>query len=152
MNKHDLSWIRRRTNVEDLLDDGIENNSVAIPLAVSEEDVPVHDPRALAIQEATLRRVRAEQAQAARKRRKPGPSIFGVFLGVLLVLPATALLLFPVDMRVYHQRIRGRPDFIEHVTPPRSRLYAGAALLLGMGVLAWALARPREPESTDRIR
>jgi hypothetical protein len=71
MSIRDLNWIRRRTTVEDLLDDGIENAS-DLGKASSDASLP-SDPG-----------VRAEQAAELSAKRRKSFSVLGVFLGLLI--------------------------------------------------------------------
>ena len=136
-------WIRRRTNVEDLLDDGVENGS-DIRAGLPEADAPPTHDEALAIgkRDRTLAAVRAEQAEIASKARRRALSPYGVALGLVIAAGGAWLIASPVDMRVVHARARRLPTFTEHVTPPRSRLYGAAGLISGLAVIVYSLRRP----------
>jgi hypothetical protein len=137
-----LGWIRRRTNIADLLDDGIENGSDIGTLHADTGDEPAgaEEEAALRTRDETLAVVRAEQAavEAATTRRR---SPYGLFLGVLIAAAGTWLIASPVDMRVLHAHSR-YASFLEHVTPARSRLYGTAGLIGGLVLVGCALRRP----------
>ena len=141
MSIRDLNWIRRRTTVEDLLDDGIENTSDLgkVPLDAS---LP-SDPAALRKRSETLARVKAEHAAELSTTRRKSLSVFGVLLGLLIAAGGCILVIFPADMRVEHSRIRYLPTVSEHVTPARSRLYGSAGLAFGLVLVVYSLYRPR---------
>ena len=139
------AWIRRRTTIADLLDDGIENGSDVAGLSAAAEELPVPGGEdALRKRDQTLAAIRAEQraADATMARRSFSP--YGVFLGVLIAAGGTWLIARPVDMRVLHDRAKHLP-FREHVTPARSRLYGTAGLVGGLLVVAYAMRRPGNP-------
>jgi hypothetical protein len=141
MSIRDLNWIRRRTTVEDLLDDGIENAS-DLGKPSSDARLP-SDPAALRKRSETLARLRAEHAAELSTARRKSFSAFGVLLGLLIAVGGGALVLFPTDMRVEHSRIRYLPTVWEHVTPVRSRLYGSVGLAFGLSLVVYSLYRPR---------
>jgi hypothetical protein len=140
MSQRDARWLRRRTTLRDLLDDGIENGS---DLKSQDPYQPVTppDPAIRALRDETIAAIRRE-AQRGRARRV-GVSGLGLLLGSVLIASGTLLLLFPVDMAVHHARIRYLPSFIEHVDHARSRLYGVSLLLGGIGLGVFAAYRPR---------
>jgi hypothetical protein len=141
MTIRDLNWIRRRTTVEDLLDDGTENAS-DVGKSSSDATIPP-DPAALRKRSETLARLRADHAAELRSARRKSFSAFGVLLGLLIAAGGSALVAFPTDMRVEHSRIRYLPTVWEHVTPARSRLYGSVGLAFGLALIVYSLYRPR---------
>jgi hypothetical protein len=141
MSIRDLNWIRRRTTVEDLLDDGIENAS---DLGKAPVDAPLPpDPAVLRKRSETLARVKAEHAAQLSATRRKSFSVFGVLLGLLIAAGGCALVIFPTDMQVEHSRIRYLPTVREHVTPARARLYGSVGLAFGLVLVVYSLYRPR---------
>jgi len=141
---HRLSWIRRYTTVEDLLDDGVENFSDvkrAVGQAESDhEDAPV-DPNTAAANQQNRERLRNDTK--ARPRRSTYSGI-GLLLAIAMIAGGTLMLWFAPDMWVHHATVRYARPTVEHVTPMRARMY-GASLLLGGVALGWfALVRRRE--------
>jgi hypothetical protein len=137
MSNRDVRWLQRRTNIADLLDDGIENYSDvragSVPSAESESGgSPVAPP---------IARPAVKQQPVDGPARLP-MSWFGILIGLGMAASSAHLFLFPVDMMVYHQRMK-RPSFIEHVTPERSRIYGAAGVLIGFGMVGFSLYRPR---------
>ena len=138
-----LNWIRRRTTIEDLLDDGVENGSAAIePLtklpADPSVDLGIRQRRA-----DTLAKVRAEHSAQLRALQRRNFSVFGIVLGALIAVAGVVLVVFPVDMWVEHSRIKHLPTVWEHVTPARSRLYGSTAFIFGLVMVAYGAHRPR---------
>lgn len=141
MTIRDLNWIKRRTTVEDLLDDGIENAS---DLSKPPSDTTLSpDPEAFRKRSETLARVRAERAAEFSATRRKSLSVFGVLLGLLIATGGSLLVMFPADMRVEHSRIRYLPTVWEHVTPARSRLYGSVGIAFGLVLVVYSLYRPR---------
>jgi hypothetical protein len=137
------AWIRRRTNVEDLLDDGVENGSDLVAgLPEAEEPLTAEEEVALDKREQTLAAVRAEQAEVTATIRRRAFSPYGVAFGLLIAAGGAWLIANPVDMRVEHRRMRYLPTFREHVTPARSRFYGAAGLVSGLALIGYSLRRP----------
>jgi hypothetical protein len=140
MSKRSLTWLRQHTNVEDLLDDGIENNSDLKSFAESNEST---DP----VSTGALASDASDQHQPSVIRPDPlastPVSYIGVLLGSALIVGGALLFLFPVDMFVYHHRVMYLPSVMEHVTRGRSEFYGAAGFLLGFVVLAYAAYKPR---------
>jgi len=146
------AWIHHRTNIEDLLDDGVENGS-DIRARINEEDRPSAaedgspaDEALLRKRDETLAAVRAEQAAVLAKARRRAISPGGVALGLLVVLGGIWLIADPVDMRVEHRRMYRLPTFWEHVTPARSRFYGAAGVACGLLLIGYSLRRPVGPD------
>jgi hypothetical protein len=141
MSIRDLNWTRRRTTVEDLLDDGIENASDLGKAPLDTARPP--DPEALQKRSETLAKVKAERAAQLSATRRKSFSVFGVLLGLLVATGGCLLVMFPTDMRVEHSRIRYLPTVWEHVTPARSRLYGSVGIAFGLALVVCSLYRPR---------
>ena len=142
MGTRNLKWLRRNTNVEDLLDDGVENRS-HLPRISSVTDSTVPDSNSSTIRRRTIDANRREYEQHLEMTYRRAFSLFGLALGVLIALAGVALLAFPIDMLVLHTRIRYLPSVVEHVTPGTSRLYGSALLFGGLGLAWFSLYRPR---------
>ena len=140
MQRRDL---RLTTNVEDLLDDGIENNSDLVDGELLREPEGNPDPRALEIRAATIARNRAEEALALNQFRRKNLSYLGILLALVLAISGIALILRPMEIRVEHARMKYLPTVTEHVTAARSRLYGSVLLVAGIVLLAYSLQRPR---------
>jgi hypothetical protein len=143
MAKRDLNWLKRHTNVEDLLDDGVENLSHLAALDLQPESKPAPSPEFLAIRRRTVEsnRIESERNDALAYRR--AFDHFGLALGVVMALSGVALLAFPVDMIVHHARIKYLASVAEHVTPARSRIYGATLCLGGLALVGFSLHRPR---------
>ena len=139
-----ISWIRRHTTVEDLLDDGVENFS---DLKASETAAPEPepDPALIAANQQFRDQARLEQEQAMREAYRSAFSDLGIFLGLLMTVSGSTLALFPVDTLVYHARVRYLRSVVEHVTPARSVLYGASLAISGIGLIGYALYRPCRP-------
>lgn len=143
MPKPSLSWVRRRTNVEDLLDDGVENGSDLSRYHGQAEKPPgPAEEAALVRREEMLAVVRSEQAGVSAQFRRKAISPFGAVLGVVIALAGVMLIVHPVDMHVEHRRTRYLPTIWEHVTPLRSRLYGAAGAVFGAILVGYCLRRP----------
>ncbi|HTA66328.1 MAG TPA: hypothetical protein VK753_12565 [Xanthomonadaceae bacterium] len=145
MNKRDLSRLLRQTNVEDLVDDGIENGSDIAsfnPVDAVDETPTPETSKADAIRRSTLLRERQEQEEQVESLRRRSVSWLGLILGACFVVSGIVVFLFPRDTYVYHHRMRLLPSFVEHVTPAGSQAYAVVAVVLGGAVCAYALYRP----------
>ena len=132
---HRLSWIRRYTTVEDLLDDGVENFS-DVKRAVGQadnatEDVLADPTAAAAIQQ---HRERLRKEAEARPRRR-GYSGVGLLLAIAMIAGGAVMVELAPDMWVEHARRYTRSS-VEHVTPMRARVY-GVSLLLCGAALGW---------------
>src|SRR5690606_1934333 len=102
------------TNVADLLDDGIENNSDLTSFATPVESAhswtdapPIHQSH----------EQQREPTTPARPMARESISRTGILIGVVMVLGGILLVLLPVDMGVLHHRVMYLPSFVEHVTP-----------------------------------
>jgi hypothetical protein len=144
MIKRNLSWLRQHTNVEDLLDDGIENNSDLKSFAKAPDPVSDHD----AAEEGPLRQSNSSSAHHEAERPLEGPqnkvSYFGAVIGASITIGGILLVLFPVDMFVFHDRTKYYRPFWEHVTHGRSEIYGVAGILLGAVVFCFSVYQPRE--------
>jgi hypothetical protein len=137
------AWIRRRTNVADLLDDGVENGSdIVSDLPEADEPPTAGEASALRRREETLAAVRAEQAAIAAAARHRAFNPCGVAFGLLIAIGGAWLIASPVDMRVEHRRMMYLPTSWEHVTPARSRFYGTAGLVSGLLLIGYSLRRP----------
>ena len=135
MANRDVRWLQRRTNIADLLDDGIENYSDikagAVPPAGS-ADADGHRPPP----------PRPAKAFAVAVRARAPANWLGILIGTGVLAGAAYLLVAPVDRMIYHPHARGG-SFVEHVTRERSRVYGAAGMLIGIGLLGFSLYRPR---------
>ena len=137
------AWIRRRTNIEDLLDDGVENGSDSVSdLPASDELPTAEETDALCKREETLAAISAEQAVIAATARRRAFNPCGVAFGLLIAIGGAWLIASPVDMRVEHRRMMYLPTSWEHVTPARSRFYGTAGLVSGLLLIGYSLRRP----------
>jgi len=118
MSKRGLAWLRQHTNVEDLLDDGIENNSDVSSFAPSGEDPD--DPIAAKPAGTPLPAAQIVNARTAIAE----PDFFVAAIAVLVIGCGAALIIHPVDEIVYHA------NSIEHVANGRSVLYGVVGILL----------------------
>lgn len=138
------NWIRRRTTVDDLLDDGVENFSdlrgKQAPAAVGETA-----PNSEAV--AAVLRARAEgnaaEREATRAARRRAWSLFGIALGIVMIVAGTLAIRFPQQLLVHHARMKYLPSTVEPVDPPRFAFYGGVLVLAGVGLCVFALVRPR---------
>ena len=150
MSKRNLTWLRQNTNVEDLLDDGIENNS---DLKSFSRAADLNSDMAVPA-EGTAGKS-ADPSSEGTSSTNPAPedpleasqsrfSFFGVEIGVLIAAGGAFLVLFPVDMFVFHDRTKYYRPFWEHVTHGRSEFYGVVGLLLGIAVIGFAVYKPRQ--------
>jgi len=139
MSNRDVRWLQRRTNIADLLDDGIENYSDLKPSASA---AGAADAEGTAVAESPGATPAPRSAASTPTTASPRPTVswLGLLLGIGLVAAGVRLFLASIDLMVYHQRMK-RPSFVEHVTPQRSRIYGTAAAVVGLGF--W-LYRPRQ--------
>ena len=141
MSNRDVRWLQRRTNIADLLDDGIENYSDLKPSASAagaagaEGTAMVESPGAAA----------APRSAASTPTASPRQTVswLGLLLGIGFVAAGVRLFVAPIDLMVYHQRMK-RSSFVEHVTPQRWRIYGTAAAVVGLGLLGFSLYLPRQ--------
>ena len=142
MSNRDVRWLQRRTNITDLLDDGIENYSDLKPGASA---AGAADAEGTTVAESPGATASPRSAASTPTTASPRPTVawFGLLLGIAFVAAGVRLFLAPVDLMVYHQRMK-RPSFVEHVTPQRSRIYGTAAAVVGLGLLGFSLYRPRQ--------
>ena len=140
MSKRSLTWLRQNTNVEDLLDDGIENNSDMASFA----EIDGSDSSAAAISQQS-----EPSSQSPLSADRPDPvasapiSFIGALLGSVLIIGGALLVLLPIDTFVFHQQAGRLPSFWEHVTVGGSEFYGGAGLLLGLSLIACSIYKPR---------
>jgi hypothetical protein len=141
MSKRGLSWLRQHTNVEDLLDDGIENNSDVGSFARSDDEL---DRRVDGVTEANgIGSTPPLPAHPVPDEHPRKPSYFGMFLGVLTIAAGSLLCFHPVNALVYHQRSRSYFSSWEFVSPERSEFYGVSGILIGLAILLLAAYRPR---------
>ena len=138
MSNRSLNWLRRHTNVADILDDGIENNSDLSSFASPADSERLGADAPLAPRSRELQRT---PEPFVRPTMRESISRTGVLIGVVLMLGGGLLVLLPVDMGVYHHRVMYLPSFVEHVTPFRSRVYGSAGIVMGLMVLAFSTRR-----------
>ena len=138
MTKRSLTWIRQHTNVEDLLDDGIENNSDLTSFADvdgASEEVPVP-----ASHEGSAEPQNSDTPMIANQTPV---STFGAVVGGSMMWFGVKLFLFPTDAMVYHARKGLHRGVLEHVTQAGSHVYGVAGFLIGLAVLIVSIYRPR---------
>jgi hypothetical protein len=136
MSKRSLTWLRQHTNVEDLLDDGIENNSDLKSFATHcqpSDALPVADPAEIPL-----------QASHIETARPPPPerdfTLAGI--GLLIMGCGLALVLYPVDLVVFHQGAKyAYRGVLEHVTTGRSQIYGSVGIVLGAILSVYALKK-----------
>ena len=135
---------RRFTNVDDLLDDGIENNSdIATKLASNVPPAPPPDETSIRIREETLSKVEAEESLTRLRQRKSSYSRYGVILGVILSLAGIISSIHPSEILVEHARIRYLATTHELVSPFRARIYGVSLAAIGIALVAFSLYRPK---------
>jgi hypothetical protein len=136
MTGRDLRWLRRRTTVDDLLDDGIENSSDL-------KNARLRDDSDQAVATPASHRGRVARADFPAPSRRAPVSMFGLLLGAVFIAAGAILIVTPIDMLVKHVRIRYLPTTIEHVTPATSRMYGVALSAAGIAIFGFALYRGR---------
>ena len=138
-DNRDVRWMHRRTNIADLLDDGVENYSDLKDAAAApgQEDSDEECPPARA-------KVVLPGATLPEKEASPTPraSRLGVLIGACLAIACALLYLHPAEVSVVQQG-RGWRWSVEHVTPERARIYGAIGVIVGIGLLAFSLYRPR---------
>ena len=137
MSKRSLTWLRQHTNVEDLLDDGIENNSDLKSFATQPSDeLPVAERAEVPLQASHIETPRPDPPQ--RDFTLAG-------IGLLIMGCGFGLVLYPVDLVVYHQGAKyAYRGLLEHVTTGRSQIYGSVGIVLGAALLIYALKKPRK--------
>ena len=131
MSKRTLTWLRRHTNVEDLLDDGIVNNSDLSSFARSEQR-PGDSPVVASTENPT----QSSQIEA-HEQQPEGRDFYVAAIGLFISGCGLDLMLHPVDMLVYHLKA------IEHVTGARSEFYGAILTLFGAALLIYGLKKRR---------
>jgi hypothetical protein len=138
MSKRSLAWLRQHTNVEDLLDDGIENNSDSRSLAT--RDHPAEEPAVVG-----PARIPSQPSHTQARSEPAQRDFFVAAIGVVIMGCGLGLVLYPMDFIVFHDAARYvSRDVLEHVTAARSRIYGSVGILLGAAALVYALTKPRE--------
>jgi hypothetical protein len=136
MSKRSLAWLRQHTNVEDLLDDGIEHNSDSRSFAT--RDQPAEEP-------AVAARIPSQPSHNQARSEPAQRDFFVAAIGVVIMGCGLGLVLYPMDFIVFHDAARYvSRDVLEHVTAARSRIYGSVGILLGAVALVYALRKPRE--------
>ncbi|MDR7068511.1 hypothetical protein J2X02_001328 [Pseudoxanthomonas japonensis] len=142
----DSHWIRRNTTIDDLLDDGVENDSdVNI---FSEGAPPQTGPAADVIQQRRIaytdeQRVRA--ASSAHRAMRGSRSFWGAATGGACIFVGTLLILYPVAMWVSHPGMKLAWPVMEWVSREGSILYGAVLVLFGGALAAFSLFVPRSP-------
>jgi hypothetical protein len=130
--------IRKATNLYDLLDDGIANNSDIRELVEREDEITAKAAIAIAQRPAPQRGSASAPEAIVPKAR----SWSGILLGMLAFVAGAAEAIHPTAMNVWHDRARyGMRPFFEHVDPERARLYGICMAIFGLGLLAYSLVR-----------
>ena len=139
MSKRSLTWLRQHTNVEDLLDDGIENNSDLKSFASHgqpSDELPVAERAEVPLQASHIETPRPAPPERDFTLAGIGLLIMGCGLG---------LVLYPLDLVVYHQGAKyAYRGLLEHVTTGRSQIYGSVGIVLGAALLIYALKKPRK--------
>jgi ferric-dicitrate binding protein FerR (iron transport regulator) len=150
MSKRDEVKIRQRTNLYDLLDDGIENNSDLEALRKAREEAAAA-PEPSIDREGMDDAPRPEAASlstsfgARESASAPGRRHWaGALTGALSCAGGLWLLVAPATGLVFHDRIRYARPFIEQVSPLMSQVYGGALLVAGIAQLYFSLRQTRE--------
>ncbi|MFT3898120.1 MAG: hypothetical protein QM719_10585 [Thermomonas sp.] len=125
--------IRRTTNLYDLLDDGIANNS-DIGELIHREDEVAKQRSGQAMPEC---RSVPKSPAISRKAR----SWFGIILGILVSIAGAETALHPVAMEVWHDRAKYLPSFWEYVDIERARGYGICVAIFGLLLLAYSLIK-----------
>lgn len=131
MSKRSLTWLRQHTNVEDLLDDGIANNSDLSSFAKPEQ--PPDDSPVVASTENPAQPSHAEAPEQQPEERDFHVAALGLFISGC----GLDLMLHPVDMLVHHLKA------IEHVTGARSEFYGAILILFGVALMIYGLKKRR---------
>jgi len=145
MDKRELSRKLRRSNVGDLIDDGIENGSdlkASARIEESEQKAPEVSNIDLPTQSKRRPALPGKDRRPAAPERDP-MSYLGLFLGACFLLPGVALFLFPREVSVYHDRLKHGPSVVEHVTTLVAQAYALIAIVAGIAACGFSLYRPR---------
>jgi hypothetical protein len=146
MDQRKRSRMVRRTNVDDLLDDGIENDSDLKSFARTADDAADATPEESQVDLPT-------QSPRPRKQTLPetldavphkGPiSYLGLLFGACFVVAGLVLFVYPREAYVFHDRLRYSP-IVEHVTATGSQIYAVLAVVVGIAICGFSLYRPKE--------
>jgi hypothetical protein len=138
------NWIRRRTTVDDLLDDGVENFS---DLRDKQEPAAVGETAPNSEAVAAILRARAEdqvaEREAIRVARRRAWNLFDIALGISMIVAGTLAIRFPQQLLVHHARMKYLPNTVEPVDPLRFAFYGGVLVLAGVGLCVFALVRRR---------
>ena len=137
-------WLRRNTTVDDLLDDGVENDS---DTKVFSEDAPASPgPAADALQRqrtAYAGEQRTQAVSAARRVLRQSRSFWGAGTDIACIVAGTLLILHPVAMWVSHPGMKQAWPIMEWVSQEGSVLYGGVLVLFGGALTAFSLFVPR---------
>ena len=139
-------WLRRHTTVDDLLDDGVENDSDV--KAFSEGAPPEPGPAADIVQRqraAYASGQRAHAASNARRALRRSRSLWGAGTGLACIVAGTLLILHPVAMWVSHPGMKRAWPLMERVSEEGSMLYGAVLVLFGAALFAFSLFMPRGP-------
>ena len=136
---------RRFTNVEDLLDDGVENNS-DLPKSRPDQDdhTATTDPESVHIQSQGLEKNRLEDSATSKAINQKSRNIYGVMLGVIFSAIGLFAAINPTEMRVEHTRMKYLPTSFEYIDKLRGRIYGSTLFVFGIAVLAFSLYRPKQ--------
>ena len=126
--------IRKATNLYDLLDDGIANNSDIPELVRREDSATVELPAK------PMQRISAESGPTPEPVERKARSWFGIVLGSITAIAGSVTVLHPAAMFVWHDRMR-RPSFFEYVSVERARGYAICVAIFGLLLLAYSLIK-----------
>ncbi|MBS0192952.1 MAG: hypothetical protein JSR34_01745 [Proteobacteria bacterium] len=149
MNQQAFQHLLRQTNVEDLLDDGIENGSDLkfmqhLDAAPESAKVPAASITGNDCEEPRSHAQEPEPLPAAEPSQPSSPSWFGLSLGIVFVIGGLLLLIHPHAILIFHQRISRLPSFVEYISANDMLFYAIACMLLGLGLCVFSLYRSRD--------
>ena len=136
MSKRDEVRVRQNTTLYDLLDDGVENGSDVSALA----RLKAEHEQSSANEISNAHRASPQHFALTTSRRSWG----GAVLGFAIFTGGTAVAIWPVEMLVWHDRIRYLPSFAEHVTQDGARGYGIVVALAGLVVTLFSLVRMRD--------
>lgn len=137
MPDRDEIRIRRSTNLYDLLDDGIANNSDIRELVRREDATAIEAKHATedATPQSPQRRLLPQLPRIEQAR-----SWFGILLGILVLVAGSEVALHPIAMLAWHMR-RGLWWSTEYVSIDRARFYGICIATFGLLLLVYSLIR-----------
>ncbi|HWR96560.1 MAG TPA: hypothetical protein VN248_07525 [Arenimonas sp.] len=144
MEKERIAWIRRRTTAEDLLDDGIENNSAVFLSTDSDMPETPEERKSNTIRDQALLAAKIDYERKRDEFRSKSYSGLGLFLATILMSGGLYGILYPAELYVTHVRVKYLPTFVEHVTPDIARFYGISLFLCGIATAVFSIYRPKK--------